>query len=176
MTRVVFSTMKEVKKLEFSYCHCEEGAAVTDAAIHRVSGTRAGLSVRLLVHSGSPRPQGARDDKGGVFYHEGSEDIGVLLLSLRGGSGARDAAIHRVSGDLDGNADRFLRASGSPRAFGPRDDKGGWVCGEKRKNGQSLCFTLHPSIFSLLLLAFLETNTEAYDVGADPGGVGGALS
>jgi hypothetical protein len=37
MTRVVFSTMKEVKALEFSYCHCEEGAAVTDAAIHRVS-------------------------------------------------------------------------------------------------------------------------------------------
>ena len=102
MTRVVFSTMKEVKKLEFSYCHCEEGAAVTDAAIHRVSGTRAGLSVRLLVHSGSPRPQGARDDKGGIFYHEGSESIGVFLLSLRGRSGATDAAIHRVSGDAGG--------------------------------------------------------------------------
>ena len=112
----MFSTMKEVKKLEFAYCHCEEGAT------------------------------------------------------------ARDAAIHRVSGDLDGNADRFLRASGSPRAFGPRDDKGGWVCGEKRKNGQSLYFTLHPSTFSLLLLAFLETYTEAYYVVAETGGVVGALS
>ena len=36
-----------------------------DAAIHRVLRTRAGLSVRLLVHSGSQRPQGARDDKSG---------------------------------------------------------------------------------------------------------------
>jgi len=34
-----------------------------------------------------------------VFYHEGNEEIVVLTLSLRGRSGARDAAIHRVSGD-----------------------------------------------------------------------------
>ena len=27
-----------------------------------------------------------RDDKGGIFYHEGSEVIGVLILSLRGGN------------------------------------------------------------------------------------------
>ena len=33
-----------------------------------------------------------------VFYHEGNEEIVVLTLSLRGRSGARDAAIHRVSG------------------------------------------------------------------------------
>jgi hypothetical protein len=115
MKRVVFSTMKEVKALEFSYCHCEEGAE---------------------------RP-------------------------------TRQSIVSR---GLDGNAVRLLRASGSPRAFGPRDDKGGWVCGEKRKNGQSLYFTLHPSIFTLLLLAFLETNTEACVVAAGTGGVGGALS
>ena len=36
-------------------CHCEEGAQVTDAAIHRVSRDPDGLSLRLLVHSGSPR-------------------------------------------------------------------------------------------------------------------------
>ena len=41
----------------------------------------------------------------------------------------------------------LLVHSGSPRAFSPRDDKGGWVCGEKRK-GQSLLFTLYPSIFT----------------------------
>ena len=36
-------------------CHCEEGTEVTDAAIHRVSGDANDLSLRLLVHSGSPR-------------------------------------------------------------------------------------------------------------------------
>jgi hypothetical protein len=71
---------------------------------------------------------------------------------------------------------RVLRVSGSPRAFGPRDDKGGWVCGEKRKNGQSLYFTLHPSTFSLLLLAFLETYTEAHVDVVGTGGVAVALS
>ena len=55
----------------------------------------------------------------------------------------------------------------SATGFRPRDDKGGWVCGEKK--GQSLCFTLHPSIFSLLLLAFLETYTEADIVDAGAG-------
>ena len=43
-----------------------------------------------------------RDDKSGIFHHEGSEKNEVLILSLRGGSGARDAAIHRASGDVDG--------------------------------------------------------------------------
>ena len=37
-----------------------------DAAIYRVSGTRAGLSVRLLAHSGSPRAFSPRDDKSGI--------------------------------------------------------------------------------------------------------------
>ena len=59
-------------------------------------------AVRLLKSSGSPRAFGPRDDKGGVFYQEGSEEIGVLILSLRGRSGATDAAIHRVSGDAGG--------------------------------------------------------------------------
>ena len=36
-----------------------------------------------------------------------------------------DAAIHRVSGDAVGLSVGLLRASGSPRAFRPRDDKGG---------------------------------------------------
>ena len=34
-------------------------------------------------------------------------------------------AIHRVSADAGGLSVRLLRASGSPRAFSPRDDKGG---------------------------------------------------
>jgi hypothetical protein len=46
-----------------SLCHCEERAEARDAAIHRVSGYAYDLSLRLLDHSGSPRPQGARDDK-----------------------------------------------------------------------------------------------------------------
>jgi hypothetical protein len=80
------------------------------------------------------------------------------------------------------------------RKGGARDDKGVWVCGEK-KNGQNLCFTLHSSNFTLkvsslgsfgpaglppclgqdsprspALLAFLETNTEAHTVVAVTGG------
>ena len=46
-----------------------------DAAIHRGSGNADGLSVRLLVHSGSPRPQGARDDKGGIFTMKGMKRL-----------------------------------------------------------------------------------------------------
>ena len=46
-------------------------------------------------------------------------------MSLRGESGARDAAIHRVSENAGGLSVRVVRASGSPRAFSPRDDKGG---------------------------------------------------
>ena len=34
MTKVVFSTMKGVKRLEFTLCHCEEDR-MDDAAIHR---------------------------------------------------------------------------------------------------------------------------------------------
>ena len=37
-------------------------------------------------------------------------------LSLRGESGARDVAIHRASGDVEGLSVRVVRASGSPRA------------------------------------------------------------
>ena len=44
-------------------------------------------------------------------------------LSLRGGNGARDAAIHRVSRDAYDLSLRLLVHSGSPRAFSPRDDK-----------------------------------------------------
>jgi hypothetical protein len=73
------------------------------------------LSVQLLRVSGSPRAYSPRDDKGGVFYHEGSEVIGVLILSLRGGR-QDDAAIHRVPGERMGLAVRLLRASGSQRA------------------------------------------------------------
>ena len=55
MTRVVWVR---------SVCHCEEDDRTTRQSI--VSrGMWAGLSVRLLKASGSPRPQGARDDKYG---------------------------------------------------------------------------------------------------------------
>ena len=36
-----------------------------------------------------------------------------------------DAAIHRVLGDAKGLSVHLLRASGSPRAYSPRDDKSG---------------------------------------------------
>jgi len=46
-----------------------------DAAIHRVLGNAGGLSVRLLVHSGSPRAFSPRDDKG-----EGGDDKGEQVI------------------------------------------------------------------------------------------------
>ena len=45
-------------------------------------------------------------------------------MSLRGGR-QDDAAIHRVSENAGGLSVRVVRASGSPRAFSPRDDKSG---------------------------------------------------
>ena len=53
------------------------GNEVSDAAIHRVSNYVYDLSLRLLVHSGSPRAFSPRDDKGVVS---------AWYLSLRGGS------------------------------------------------------------------------------------------
>jgi len=47
----------------------------------------------------------------------------IHTLSLRGRNGARDAAIHRVSGDAVDLSVHLLVPSGSPRAFSPRDDK-----------------------------------------------------
>ncbi|MBT3667335.1 MAG: hypothetical protein HN548_07625 [Opitutae bacterium] len=44
-------------------------------------------------------------------------------LSLRGKSGARDAAIHCMQWARTGNAVSSPAHSGSPRAFSPRDDK-----------------------------------------------------
>jgi hypothetical protein len=59
-------------------------------------------AVRLLRVSGSPRAFSPRDDKSGIFHNEGSKKNGVTFLSLRGGSGARDAAIHRVPEERTG--------------------------------------------------------------------------
>ncbi len=97
----------------------ESGAR--DAAIHRVSRDADGLSLRLLVHSGSPRAFSPRDDK--MWSGFLCMSLNTHCLSLRGESGARDAAIHRVSRDADGLSLRLLVHSGSPRAFSPRDDK-----------------------------------------------------
>ena len=78
-------------------------------------------------------------------------------------------------------AGRLVTHSGSPRAYAlamtkfgdgcPRDDKI-----VSKRNAQSLCFTLHPSIFTLPSLAFLETYTEAYVAAAAARGEVVALS
>ena len=61
-------------------CHCEERAkrGTRQSIVSREVWT--GLSVRVVMTSGSPRPQGARDDKSGVS---------ALSLSLRGGQDGR---------------------------------------------------------------------------------------
>ena len=51
--------MKEMKRLELSFCHCEEREA-TDAAIHRVLRGTDRNAGRFLVHSGSPRASHSR--------------------------------------------------------------------------------------------------------------------
>ena len=43
-----------------------------------------------------------RDDKGGVFYHEGSEEVKFSFCHCEEGAGADDAAIHRVSENAGG--------------------------------------------------------------------------
>ena len=50
-----------------SVCHCEEGAerGTRQSIVSR--RTRAGLSLRFLAHSGSPRAFSPRDDKGEVW-------------------------------------------------------------------------------------------------------------
>jgi hypothetical protein len=92
-------------------CHCEEGAerGTRQSIVSR--GTRSGLSLRLLVHSGSPRPQGARDDNTLCHCEERAQ--------------ARDAAIHRVSRDVDGFVCSVSGSQWIPTGLRPRDDKGG---------------------------------------------------
>ena len=53
---------------------------MTDAAIHRVSRDADGLSLRFLVHSGSPRAFSPRDDK---ILYAGATLAGMALLGCR---------------------------------------------------------------------------------------------
>ena len=133
--------------------------------------------VCLFGYSGPVDRHGLRprDDKCGVD---------AWCLSLRGGSGARGAAIHRVSRDLDENAVRLLRSCGSPRASALAMTK--LELGNDQRLVTLPLFNLHSSPFTLkvwslgsfgpaglppclgqdsprshALLAFLETYTEA---------------
>ena len=85
---------------------------MTDAAIHRVSHNAIDLSLRLLVHSGSPRAYAL------AMTRWGNDALAMTThtLSLRGGSGASDAAIHRVSNYAYDMSVRLLVHSGSSRA------------------------------------------------------------
>ena len=85
---------------------------MTDAAIHRVLNKAVDLPVRLRVHSGSPRAFSPRDDK--LRQSAGRFNP---CLSLRGGSEARDVAIHRVSRNTVDLSVRLPVHSGSPRAY-----------------------------------------------------------
>ena len=86
-----------------------------------LEGTRMGLSLRLLDHSGSPRPRGARDDK--VRGKDVVVRLQHALCHCEEGTQVTDAAIHRVSHYTYDLSLTLLDHSGSPRAFSPRDDK-----------------------------------------------------
>jgi len=81
-----------------------------------------GFSVRLLVHSGSPRAFSPRDDKvwgnGGVRF--GYITIIVIARRERSEGGGNPPCL-RVT--RTGLSLRLLVHTGSPRAFCPRDDK-----------------------------------------------------
>ena len=49
---------------------------------NELSGGKFEYAVRLLRSSGSPRPQGACDDKVWYFHHEGSEVIGAFTFVI----------------------------------------------------------------------------------------------
>ena len=88
-------------------------------------------AVRLLDHSGSPRPQGARDDK--VRGKDVVVRLQHALCHCEEGTQVTDAAIHRVSHYTYDLSLTLLDHSGSPRAYAlvmtncgegcPRDDK-----------------------------------------------------
>jgi hypothetical protein len=94
---------------------------MNDAAIHRVSGEVFDLSLRFLVHSGSPRPQGARDDN--------------RLCHCEEGAGVTDAAIHRVSKDAGGFASSFIEGPVDRHGLRPRDDNTFSHCEEGAERG-----------------------------------------
>ena len=58
-------------------------------------------SVSLVRDSGPPRPQGARDDKGGIFTMKGVKRLEFTLCHCEEDR-MDDAAIHRVSEDAGG--------------------------------------------------------------------------
>ena len=94
----------------------------SDVAIHRVSGDVVDLSLRLQVHSGSPRAFSPRDDKtleGGSFI-----SLTTHSLSLRGGS----ASDERSNPSCIGGRGRLVCSlTGSQwvdTALCPRDDRG----------------------------------------------------
>ena len=95
----------------------------SDAAIHRVSGNAFEFVCSLTGSQWIATGFRPRDDKVGS---EALDGLGTTrTLSLRGESGASDAAIHRVSG----NAFEFVCSlTGSQwiaTGFRPRDDKVG---------------------------------------------------
>ena len=76
-------------------------------------GMRAGMSVRLLDHSGSPWTRGASDDNT------------LFVIASRTGWTTQKSIVSRRM--RTGLSVRLLRASRSPRTRGARDDKSG--CG-----------------------------------------------
>ena len=72
----------------------------------------------LLNHSGSPRPQGARDDKGGIFTMKGVKRLEFSLCHCEEDS-MDDAAIHRVSEDACGVVSSFSGSQWIATGFQP---------------------------------------------------------
>jgi hypothetical protein len=115
--------MKRMTRSGFSFFHCKERAEreTRQSIVYRGILSKGG--VRLLRARGSPRPQGARDDKGGIFTMKGMKRSGFSFCHCEEGTerGTRQSIVSR--GILSKDAVRLLCYSGSPRPQGARDDK-----------------------------------------------------
>ena len=110
----MMAVCESVEGLSMLSLRGKSGARTRQSIVSR--GRRTSLSLRLLVHSGSPRAFSPRDDKVGS---DGSVDgwrTNSHVVIARRERSERTRQSTRVPGEADGLSLRLLVHSGSPRA------------------------------------------------------------